>query len=138
MLGLFFVALAWWSYVWIKPKYDPWGAPLWAVGRELDRIAPSGALVAVADVGDPTAMYYSRRKGWHFLENFGIAAQDDAHAIRELEQLRQRGAGYLAFTRYSFWWLDYYPGFRAYLDPHCRRVRETDDYIIYNISGPQK
>ena len=62
----FFLALGVLSYVYIRPLYKPWGIPSLNAGIELDRIAPPDALVISADDGNPTTIYYSRRKGWHF------------------------------------------------------------------------
>jgi hypothetical protein len=138
LLALYFGGLAWLSFVWIKPKYDPWGQPLYEVGNELNRIAPPNALVIIADSGDPTAIFYSQRKGWHFLQNFGIPAKNSDHAVQELERLRSAGGQYLAFTRYTFWWLDYYKEFRAHLDARYKRIRETPDYVIYDLTGNTK
>ena len=107
-------------------------------GSELNRIAPRHALVIVADGGDPTCLYYSKRKGWHFLDNFGIAPADSQQAIIELEKLRKRGASYLVFTRYTGWWLDYYKDFQKYLDSRYPRVRQTEDYVIFDLMGSPK
>src|SRR6266567_2554033 len=55
----------------------------------------AGVFVGVlADNGDPTGLYYSKRHGWHFLQDFGSSPVDSQHAIRELERLRMEGASY--------------------------------------------
>jgi hypothetical protein len=91
--------------------------------------------VIVADWGNPTALYYSQRKGWHFLAQFGKMPADSAEAITELEALRQQGANYIAFTRYLLYWLDTYVAFHAYLDTSYQRVKETQHYVIFDLAG---
>ncbi len=133
--GVFVVGLAYVSYVCIASHYEPKRLPWWQAGRELDRITPPDALVLIADDGDPTALYYSKRHGWHFLQYFGSNPVDSQQAIRELEQLRAEGASYLAFTRNTFWWLARYGAFREHLEAHYRRVSATDAYMIFDIRG---
>jgi 4-amino-4-deoxy-L-arabinose transferase-like glycosyltransferase len=133
-----FGVLACFSYIYAVPLYVPWGLPSWRAGTELSRMTPPGALVIVADNGDPTALYYSRRKGWHFLDRDGVwwgPPASSRQAIRNLEKLRDEGATYLVFTQYTEWWLDYYAEFREHLDSAYRRVRQTSDYVIFELSA---
>jgi hypothetical protein len=55
--------------------------------------------------------------------------------IHELESRRKEGARYLVLTQYAFWWFKTYPEFHAYLQAHYRRVRETEAYIIFDLTG---
>jgi hypothetical protein len=55
--------------------------------------------------------------------------------IRELESRRKEGAGYLILTQYAFWWFDKYPEFHAHFAARYRRVRETEAYIIFDLTG---
>ena len=121
------------SYLCLAPHYEPKRLAWWQAGLELNRITPPEALLLIADAGDPTALYYSQRQGWHFLQHFGRPPVDSAEAIHELEQRRTEGASYLAFTANTFWWLEHYPAFRAYLEAHYRRVRETAAYLIFDL-----
>jgi len=91
--------------------------------------------VIVADDGDPRAIYYSQRKGWHLLRNgrFEGYPDDDQQAIALLEQFRRQGASYLAFPRDGFWWFDRYQGFKAYLETHYERVSGTDASVIFDV-----
>jgi 4-amino-4-deoxy-L-arabinose transferase-like glycosyltransferase len=140
LLFVFLSFASYLSYVYVSPLYEPWGMPSFHAGNELNRIVPSQALVIVADGGDPTCLYYSRRKGWHFLENFGKSPTNSHEAIMELERLRAQGADYLTFVRHTLWWFDYYQQFKEYLDSHYRRISMTQDYVIFDltpVSGTQ-
>jgi hypothetical protein len=134
-MGMFWAGLAFTSYLCLAPQYAPKQLPLWQVGRQLDRIMPPDALVLIADYGDPTAIYYSRRHGWHFLQDFGSRPAESQHAIQELERLRMESASYLAFTSYSFWWLGVSQAFGEYVEARYRRVSETEAYVIFDIRG---
>jgi len=52
----------------------------------------------------------------------------------ELEKLRKRGATHLVFTEYTAWWLEYYKEFGSYLDSHYRRLSQTPQYVIFDVS----
>jgi hypothetical protein len=138
LLGLiFFSSLSYFSFVYLKPLYEPGALAPWRAGNELNRLAPLDVLIAAGDGGDPTCIYYSKRKGWHFLENFGAAPIDSEQAIAELERLKQRGAAYLVLTRHQpWWWSERYDNFWSYLDSRYARVRNTDDYVIFDLGNP--
>jgi Dolichyl-phosphate-mannose-protein mannosyltransferase len=133
--GLFWAGLAFASYLCLAPYYEPKRLPLWQVGRQLDRITPPEALVLIADNGDPTGLYYSKRHGWHFLQDFGRSPVDSQHAIRELERLRTEGAGYLALTSNSFWGMGIYQAFREHVEARYQRVSETKAYVVFDMRG---
>ena len=144
------VALVWLSYIYAKPLYTPWAIPLMKAGIEINRIAPPDALVIAVGhgSGDPTALYYSKRNGWHFPQatmpafeaypaDFQKALEpyvrDLERPIIELEKLRKKGAGYIFFTRY-LWRSDHYLDLKPYLDSLYRRVRDTDEFVIYDLT----
>jgi dolichyl-phosphate-mannose-protein mannosyltransferase len=132
---IFFAGLAYTAYLYVSPSYALSAGALLATGQELRRLTLPSALVIVADWGNPTALYYSQRKGWHFLAQFGKMPADSAEATTELEALRQQGANYIAFTRYLLYWLDTYVAFHTYLDTSYRRVKETRHYVIFDLAG---
>jgi 4-amino-4-deoxy-L-arabinose transferase-like glycosyltransferase len=131
--GVLVAGLAAAAYVSIAPHYEPKRLAWWQAGLELHRLTPPETLVLIADDGDPTALYYSQRHGWHFLQNLGESPVDDQQAIRELERKRTEGASYLVLTANIFWWLERYPAFREHLEARYRRVRETEAYLIFDI-----
>ena len=106
-------------------------------GLILNRISPPGALIVAADNGDPTLLYYARRKGWHFLEAAGIyngEPRDSAQAIADLEELRKRGASYLVVTSSTSWWLDYYAELGQYVADNSAEVEATTEFKIYKLN----
>jgi hypothetical protein len=133
----FWLGLAAASYLCLAPHYEPKRLPLWQAGQELDRITPPDALVLIADNGDPTGIYYSRRRGWHFLQDFGRSPVDSQHAILELERFRREGASYLVFTSDSFWGREIYRTFREYVEARYRRVSETEAYVVFDIGATE-
>ena len=129
-----YLSLGFSAYMQVAPLYQPRALPAFKAGVALRQLAPRDALVAVVDAGDPTAIYYSGRKGWHFPRDFGSPVAQDAEAVRELETLRCEGARYLVFLRHTMWWFDQYPDFGRAVTTSYRRVQETEDYVIFDLS----
>ena len=113
-----------------------WERVLFEVARTVRRLVPRTAPVALVDKWDPTLLALCRRKGWHFpdleLSPGGYPSDSDG-AIAHLKQLMSRGAAYLVFPSASFWWLDYYQGFRQHLDSCHRRLWTDDQCIVYQL-----
>jgi 4-amino-4-deoxy-L-arabinose transferase-like glycosyltransferase len=135
---LFFLPLTALGYLALKPLYHSWAMPLWQAGQALDQLALSDGLVLAVDYGEPSLLYYSRRKGWHFPEISFLYRQhppDSQYLVHELESRRKEGARYLVLTQYAFWWFDTYPEFHAYLEERYHRMQETEAYIIFDLTG---
>lgn len=117
------------------------------LGQELNRLSMPGDLVVTvaSDVGDPVAIYYSRRRGWVFPPGGGeedwSIFEDDAKAIETLEQLRSEGADWFGFTTDATDNQDrkFTEHHKQLLD-HLERISvdrvSTDDYVIYQLSEP--
>jgi len=100
-------------------KEVPWLYEMQIALEEVAAVVPSGVTLILVDEdrwGGGQAL--RGRRTLPFLERdghyWGLPPDSDS-AIRELERLRSLGAQYLVFMRPSFWWLDYYAGFRDYL-----------------------
>jgi hypothetical protein len=143
---IFFLALGYLSYAYVQPLYTPWTMPALHAGREVDRVVPASALVISATDRDPTMLYYSRRKGWHFPEmggeQIGLSGNgsalfpprpiDSREAINDIEKLRRQGGSYLIFTNYTFYFLEgKYSELQKHLDTLCRLIITNKQYIIF-------
>ena len=127
-----FAALA---FLGVRPLYHSAAAYLRAAGVEL-QATPRSSLIAAADNGDPTLLYYAGRRGWHFPEQDGIYAGDPADAqqlIVDLGALRARGATHLALTVSTMWWLDAFPQFAQYLATNAKLMKRSADCAIYSL-----
>jgi hypothetical protein len=137
---VFFGALSYLSYYYVQPLYRPWGIPSLHAGSELDHLASPDALVMAANNGDPTPLYYSRRRGWHFPQASNLPwlwpwPANGREVINELEHLRAEGGSYLILTQYTFYLLwGEYSEFQKHLDSAYRRIRDTDEYIIFDLT----
>src|SRR5580765_160009 len=128
-----FTTLAFWC---VQPLYQSSAAQLRDAGLELKKVTPPDALIVAADMGDPTIFYYAERKGWHFPENDAIyngTPDDSEQALENLERLRHRGATHFVFTRNTFWWLQSYPEFVAYLTDNAKIIESTPEFRIYEL-----
>ena len=70
--------------------------------------------------GVDEALDSARRQGWHFPQEAdgtyaGRYPLDSDEAVAQLEELRERGAGYLLVPGPSAWWLDHYEAFGRHL-----------------------
>jgi hypothetical protein len=99
----------------------------------LNQLIPPDRLILAADDGDPSLLYYSRRKGWHFPEiaQHGRSPVDAQHLIRELESRRNEGATYLILTQ----WFNEFPAFHAHLNAQYRRIKETERFLIFDLNA---
>ncbi len=114
----------------------PAAKSLWELGRALKEKTSEDVLIIAADGGNPTALYYAHRKGWHFLERDGIYdgdPLDSMQIIADLEKLRSRGATHLVFYDGTIWWLQYYPEFTSHLARTSRLVNASANYRIYEL-----
>ena len=88
--------------------------------------------------GEPSLLYYSRQEGWHFPEISFLSTQhppDSQYMIRELESRRKEDARYLILMQYAFFWFFMYQKLRPYLEARYHRVRETEAYIVFDLTG---
>lgn len=111
--------------------------PLWQLGRALRDHTSNDALIIAADNGDPTALYYAHRKGWHFLQRHGLYygnPVDSAQILLNLQELRQRGATHLVFYSGTTWWLNDYTAFAEELTRRSVLEDATANYRIYRLT----
>jgi 4-amino-4-deoxy-L-arabinose transferase-like glycosyltransferase len=131
-----FSLLSYLSYFHVKPLYTAWALPSWKAGDEINRIAPPGALVIVPGRGDSTTIYYSKRRGWHYLGDgrIGSFPKNSELAINDVENLRRKGAAYFVLTKDTLWYLDWYKGLEKHLNSHYRQISDGHDYLIFDLT----
>jgi 4-amino-4-deoxy-L-arabinose transferase-like glycosyltransferase len=128
----------------LQAMYDPeHAAKSYQLGLGLREMTQPGDLVVTlaSDPRDPTAIYYSQRRGWIFppadVERGGNALpKDDRESIRLLDELRAQGARWLGITndREDFW--VEHDELVSYVKKTCEFVVKTDAYVIYRIRSP--
>ena len=92
--------------------------------------------VLVVSRGDPSLLELGRAAA-HFPQApdggyLGHHPASSAEAIAQLEELRVRGAAYLAFPRTGLWWLQHYRGLRDHLERTSTQLTflETDGALF--------
>lgn len=108
------------------------------VRRGLAEVTPEGAKIGVVSRGDEEMVSPPGREGWHVPSQedgrwAGHHPADAAEAIAWVEELRVRGAGWLAIPAVMFWWLDHYRGLREHLDRSYRRVHASEHLVVYGM-----
>lgn len=145
-LAVMLVAVVALSLVPLVPRLkDPQGEEARLMGQRLDQLAaPDDLVIAISpEVGDPIAIYYSRRHGWVFPPGGGdktwsVFVEDNATAITQLEKLRNEGARWFAVTKNAKDWkkrlfVEHHAGVLAYLDQNAEKVEDTSNYLIYRL-----
>jgi hypothetical protein len=92
-----------------------------AIREVVHRVVPLNATVLVVSRGDNQLLQLGPRRALHFPQEAdgryaGYHPADSDSAIALLENLRAQGADFLLLPSTAFWWLDYYEGFRQYLE----------------------
>jgi GT2 family glycosyltransferase len=110
------------------------------VRETVQEVVPAGATVAIANRGDERLLELDGRRGWHFpqAEDGGYAGHhpgDGVEAIREVEEVRSRGADFLVFPRTAFWWLDHYADLRAYMEGRFSVVANGASCAVYALNA---
>ncbi len=101
-------------------------------------IPPGNAFILVDENNWAVGEDIAARRRIPFLERDGQywgSPADDATAIRELERLRQSGAGYIVFAWPAFWWLDYYTEFHGYLESEFRCILRNNNVVVFDLRG---
>ena len=103
---------------------------------------PARSRVLVVSRGDDALKRVKGRRTWHFPCDergrwLGHHPPGDEWAVVHLEQLRARGADFLAFPATAFWWLEHYRTFADHLDNHYAVVAEHQRrYVIFDLREP--
>lgn len=122
----------------------PGAMAAYELGSELERISQAGDLViAIApNVGDPIAVYYSRRRGWVFPpaggQNDWSVFSDNDVAIASLEKLKAAGAKWFGVPKDTHDSLgrdffDHHGPLVDYLERTAERVADRETYVIYKL-----
>lgn len=106
--------------------------------RELSE--PGDMVVTISDaLGEPTAIYYSQRRGWIYPParpgDWADLLNNENEAIQEMARLRGEGADWLgidAERKEQFW--EAYPQLAAYIESASTMVEEHDEYVILRFN----
>jgi 4-amino-4-deoxy-L-arabinose transferase-like glycosyltransferase len=126
-----------------KPQHAQDSYELGLALREVS--APGDLVVTMAsDLGDPVAIYYSRRRGWIFPRAdpgrwWNRLPADDSESIEQFEELRASGARWLGFVRHfnkETW--GGHEQLLAHFRETCEYVADGPGWVIYRIRSPEE
>ena len=125
----------------------PYATKSRALGERLAELSKPGELVVTVarQVGDPIAIYYSRRRGWVFPPGGGARdwssfAESEDQAIAELEELRRQGATWFGAVRgardtHQRSFETHHQPLIAYLDRTALRMVDDNGLLIYKLKS---
>jgi len=118
-------------------RADPGWHHVYEVTQEIAKLVPPHDAFILVDEGRlDAAPLVAPRRCIPFLEKdghyWGKPADDEA-AIREVMRLRLSGANFLIFVSSTFWWLEYYPRLKRYLDSNFRCALEDDRLLAFDL-----
>jgi hypothetical protein len=102
-------------------------------------VIPRNATVLVVSRGDDELLHIGPRRGLHFPQDEfgrypGYHPEDSDAAIAMLESMRTRGAEYFLLPNTSFWWLDYYDGFKEHVEGNYSQIVSDDDCMLFELT----
>lgn len=106
--------------------------------HDIERIVPDGGTLILVDESWTTSPSIAGRQVVPFLERDGDywgRPPDDNTAINELERMRREGAQYIVFLSHTFWWLENYSEFDAYLNSRYKCVLKNERTTAFEIRG---
>lgn len=92
------------------------------------------------DIGEPVAIYYSRRHGWVFpppwagVVWWSAIPEDEIELIGWLDELRNRGGSWLSIVeerRAEIW--RQRPTFARHIEQTCTLYRKSPEWVIYKM-----
>lgn len=130
----------------LRYVYHPYAHESYQLGLALRQMTQTGDLVVTIanDFGDPVAIYYSQRRGWVFPpadpeQAWDQLPEDDNEAIRLLEELRARGAGWLGIVNehQDDLWKNH-AIFVDHIQRTCEFKSKSPEWVIYRIRSPKE
>jgi 4-amino-4-deoxy-L-arabinose transferase-like glycosyltransferase len=130
----------------LRWMYHPYAGESYRLGGAVARVTPPQALVVsfAGDLGDPTLLYYSRRRGWVFPparpnSAWGKLPDDDAESVRLLGELQAEGAAWVAIVESQWARLQQErPRFHEHLVGVCVEVQMLDAGRLCRLAaGPE-
>jgi hypothetical protein len=144
IVGVSLAAIAVFGAMLLKKLYYPYANQSYEMGRALREVSqPRDLVVTIAtDLGNPIAIYYSRRRGWPFppptpTRDIIELPPDDNESIQMFEQLRMQGATWLGIVATQQVSLNRtHPLLLAHFERTCRVHWRDSKWTIYFVPSP--
>ena len=130
----------------LRLLYYPFSQESYELGLALREVSRPRDLVVTMpnDLGNPIAIYYSRRRGWPFPppmtdRDFVELPADDSESIQMFEQLRGQGATWFGIVAAQQGFLRrQHPLLLAHFERTCRLYRRDPKWLIYSMIPEDK
>jgi glycosyltransferase involved in cell wall biosynthesis len=119
---------------------NAWWSQIGAAIADIASVVPEGGSFILADEDDwASGPHIAGRLRVPFLERDGVYAgppTDEGEAIAELQCQRERGQRFFVVAYPHLWYLDYFPGLRAWLSSSAREHLRNDRVAIFELAAP--
>lgn len=123
-------------YSWTQ---DSWYHKVYAAMQEIAAVIPPAVKFILVDQNLwINSDFGNGRRHIPFLEREGHywgPPADDEEGILEIERLRQRGAAYIVFVWFCFWWFEYYPRLHDYLKANYLCHVKNERMVIFGLQN---
>jgi len=123
-------------------KKESWYHRLYQSALDIKAQIPDGDTFVLVDQDNwATGGRVAGRRAFPFPElngEFGGPPADDTVATEELERRRRAGAAFIVFAWQAFWWLDYYTGFKNYLETRFPCLMRNERLIIFDLRSSNR
>ena|GEM_PF-77338 len=104
----------------------------------VEAAVPQGSRLAIVSKGDDRLLEIPGSNAWHFPSDAtgayaGFYPAESSQAVRWMEAVRDRGCTHVVFPRTSAWWLDHYPGLKAYLEHQAEQRLSEGPCVVYRF-----
>lgn len=117
-------------------ELDAWARRAESFWHQVDRIVGPGEVVLLVDDGRLPADGRAVRRFNERNGEYQGTPRDEAVILSELEGLRDLGGRRVVFAWDALWWLDEYPGLRAWLEERAAVEARTEELLCYRLAGP--
>jgi glycosyltransferase involved in cell wall biosynthesis len=124
----------------IPNSYWSWSERLSMVAREITEVVPAGGTLVLIDDDQIGSGAFEGYQVVPYVERNGEywgAPSDDETAVRELERLREAGAGFVVVGWPAFSWLEHYSGLREHLQSSYRVILSNSRLLVYDLHDMQ-
>jgi glycosyltransferase involved in cell wall biosynthesis len=119
-----------------KYRIRRWQRDVRCLVRDIESLVPEEESFILVDEGNFVGTNFLQRHPIAFLEREGQywgPPANDSDAIRALDEMRKKGAGFLVVAWPAFWWMDYYSEWTAYMRSRFPCIEQNQRIRVFDL-----